>query len=1339
MRFRLRSSGRTTGIAAILLLLLLAINSSQALAQQAQIGIYSDVSRSSCSLSDAGGGQIRAYVMVNSTTGITGVRFSAPKPACFNATWVSDETPEGFASIGDSQTDISVATGGCVTGLQHVLTMVFQSTSTSTPCCLFQIQPAQDQDDIVYTDCTFAQFPLGATNAYVNGNATCPCSSGLDQPPSAAFNPFPVNGTTNHAATLTLQWQATDPESEPLTYDLYFGTEADPPLKSANLPAPSYDISGLSYATLYHWKVVVKDNAGNSTMGLVWSFSTGAEGGLPPTPVKPSPPNNATGVLRKLTLTWQKQGGSGPLLGYQVHFGTTNPPPLVRTIPISPQSFAVDSLALDTTYYWYVVAIGQGKTVQGDLWSFHTVFSNPPPFAPSNPVPANQSMAVPTILQWSDNDPEGQPLEYDVYFGTDAVPPLVGHRTTPSYNLGALVANTTYHWRVVAFDNEGGSTSGSDWTFTTNGVNPPTTPQLVAPLAGSTISPHNVHFEWSSSDPEGGPLHYTLYFDTANPPVSHVDNLTTPYYNAPSNLPTSRTIYWKVVAIDQDTQTAAGPVWSFNTRALLAPNQPSSPSPVNGATGVSRTPTLTWQCSDPDNQPLTYTVRLGPNTFNDITVKSFTPAYTLPVGTTTWQVTAYDTDGLYTSGPTWSFSTIGVGGPPSTPQIVAPPDNATDQPLTLDLKWSATDPDGFPLKYDVYLGPNGAMQKVASNVAQNFYTATDLLGDTVYSWRIVARDVDGYTTTGPIWYFTTLQGNAPRLAIGLYSDASGTSCTLADKGAGLRNVYVVLNGPKEYTGMRFAATKPPCFNATWMYDTTPYASIGNSQTDVSIGFGGCTPAPIMAMTITYMSSGSTQGCCSYAAVKPINVYAMQATDCGFNTQIPTGEPALGISSNDACPVCESKGYLAVAETADTCRVSGVHPFTVDLTLNPSQDTDAGSIDVTIDPSLTFASCQRGTMIEDWATFTYSLQNNVLHISAAGTTIPAGTSGTFARLTFNSDCCDWGHPAELGLLNAGSDFVGLHLLGTKLSCHYAPNGDVNNDGSLTVADAQCALETYLYAPQDPPSDCGGVGASNRADVDCNGFVTPGDAQCIFRNWLDQSCSFCNGTLAERAARGPAPQLSLRALREDDDIVIVLHANGVQSIGALGFEVKYPAGITFVRVEPPRKDTFAALQTRSIADGRARVGAYVTSGKELASDGDILAIRFHAGDVDARGVVALQEFVDDLDGAAQVSVSLEGAASTTTPTQIVLHQNSPNPFNPQTMIRFELPEPMRVRLSVFDVHGRLVKQLLDERREAGASMVEWDGTDSHGRTVATGVYFYVLDAGGSRYQHKMVLLK
>jgi hypothetical protein len=258
------------------------------------------------------------------------------------------------------------------------------------------------------------------------------------------------------------------------------------------------------------------------------------------------------------------------------------------------------------------------------------------------------------------------------------------------------------------------------------------------------------------------------------------------------------------------------------------------------------------------------------------------------------------------------------------------------------------------------------------------------------------------------------------------------------------------------------------------------------------------------------------------------------------------------------------------------------------------------------------------------------------------------------------------------------------------------------------------------------------------VDCGGVATPADAYCIFRQWLDQSCSFCNGGNIVSAARAAsAARVVMRAVREGDDLVVAVRADGLPTVGALGFELRYPDGFELVGVEPAHKDAFAALQTRVIEGGRLRVGAYANGKPAAAGDGDLLAIRLRG--TGTSGTLTAGSFVDDLAGAQDVTISLDGAAVTPAVNQVVLHQNSPNPFNPQTSIRFELPDAMRVRLSIYDVQGRAVRTLVDEHRGAGIHDVRWDGTDDRGTTVATGIYFYVLDAGGKRYQHKMVLLK
>jgi hypothetical protein len=88
---------------------------------------------------------------------------------------------------------------------------------------------------------------------------------------------------------------------------------------------------------------------------------------------------------------------------------------------------------------------------------------------------------------------------------------------------------------------------------------------------------------------------------------------------------------------------------------------------------------------------------------------------------------------------------------------------------------------------------------------------------------------------------------------------------------------------------------------------------------------------------------------------------------------------------------------------------------------------------------------------------------------------------------------------------------------------------------------------------------------------------------------------------------------------------------------------------------------------------------------------------------------------------------------------LLQNAPNPFNPKTTIAFNLPASTDVTLEIYDVAGRRVTTLVNERLGAGEHRVEWNGVASTGERVASGVYFYKLTAGEENVSKKMVLLK
>jgi hypothetical protein len=88
---------------------------------------------------------------------------------------------------------------------------------------------------------------------------------------------------------------------------------------------------------------------------------------------------------------------------------------------------------------------------------------------------------------------------------------------------------------------------------------------------------------------------------------------------------------------------------------------------------------------------------------------------------------------------------------------------------------------------------------------------------------------------------------------------------------------------------------------------------------------------------------------------------------------------------------------------------------------------------------------------------------------------------------------------------------------------------------------------------------------------------------------------------------------------------------------------------------------------------------------------------------------------------------------------LYPNYPNPFNPVTTLRYDLPENSYVNVTVYDILGRQVRALVKTTQEAGFKSVIWDATNDYGKPVSAGVYLYKIQAGEFVQSRKMVLLK
>ncbi|MFA5832654.1 MAG: DUF3160 domain-containing protein [Bacteroidota bacterium] len=113
-----------------------------------------------------------------------------------------------------------------------------------------------------------------------------------------------------------------------------------------------------------------------------------------------------------------------------------------------------------------------------------------------------------------------------------------------------------------------------------------------------------------------------------------------------------------------------------------------------------------------------------------------------------------------------------------------------------------------------------------------------------------------------------------------------------------------------------------------------------------------------------------------------------------------------------------------------------------------------------------------------------------------------------------------------------------------------------------------------------------------------------------------------------------------------------------------------------------------------------------------------------------------------GASLVTGVLQQSDDMKIPSQLTLGNNYPNPFNSSTIISFSIPRSLsnhRVELTIYDVQGRRVKQLLQQQMPEGNYAARWDGTAENGKGAASGVYFYHLISGDQRQIGKMSLIK
>src|ERR1051326_4929583 len=314
--------------------------------------------------------------------------------------------------------------------------------------------------------------------------------------------------------------------------------------------------------------------------------------------------------------------------------------------------------------------------------------------------------------------------------------------------------NTTYYYYAYLTEPDANHAWSAPVWITTAAAAPPVAFSQSSPANAAVNQSVSGTLSWQSSS---GATQYDVYLDGSNPPTTIVSANQAGTSYAYSGLSTSSTYYWKIVAKNvTGSTTATGAPWNFTT-IPPSPGAFTLVSPASGATGQSLSGTLSWQSSTNATQ---YDVYLGtvnpPTTVVSPNQAGTSYPYTgLSNGTVYyWKVVAKNSGGSTTgTGAPWNFTTIIA--PPGSFNLLAPANSAVNQALNGTLSWQAS---AGVSQYDVYLDQSNPPTTIVSpNQSATTYNYSGLLTSSTYYWKVVAKNVNGSTTsTAAPWNFQSL-------------------------------------------------------------------------------------------------------------------------------------------------------------------------------------------------------------------------------------------------------------------------------------------------------------------------------------------------------------------------------------------------------------------------------------------------------------------------------------------------------------------------------------------------------------------------------------------------------
>jgi len=323
---------------------------------------------------------------------------------------------------------------------------------------------------------------------------------------------------------------------------------------------------------------------------------------------------------------------------------------------------------------------------------------------------------------------------------------------------------------------------------------------------------------------------------------------------------------------------------------------------------------------------------------------------------------------------------------------------------------------------------------------------------------------------------------------------------------------------------------------------------------------------------------------------------------------------------------------------------------------------------------------------------------------------------------------------------GSDALGDLSPATPLG--FLLGGDATGDNQVDIADANQIFAVWNLTPADSlfvrDADINNDGVINSLDI---GFVSTNfnkfGAPPVFKPVV-------GGDNAAAIARVEGME-DVEAWWPGKVFDVTATVEGMNDVTAYGMTMTYdPELVRPLEADQAveQGDIFDENSAGSLFFQRVQPGVIEVTGSRIGrgwsarGDADLVTVRFVTLG-DEPGIIDIAS--GNLVNSNYQGVQMQIDSAPALPTIAALHQNYPNPFNPSTEIKFDIPTARDVKLRIYNQLGQTVRTLVDNRMKAGAYNLKWNGADTQGRAVASGVYFYNLEAGEFSQIRKMMLVK